>query len=60
MAVLNYNLREFRANQASILSDVDAREGLKLKIAKARENFNNGKGVVCETIEDSMALFNKL
>ncbi len=33
-------------------------EDLKMKIAKAREDYKAGKGVVCKTFEDSLKLLN--
>lgn len=33
---------------------------LRAKIEKAREDFKNGKGVTCNTIEDSKALLESL
>lgn len=35
-------------------------EELKQKIAKAREDYKEGKGVVCKTFEDSLSLLESL
>lgn len=35
-------------------------EELRKKIAKAREDYKNGKGVTCKTVGDSMAFFDSL
>ena len=41
-------------------SDLTISEEFKAKIAKAREDYKNGKGTTCYTIEESRALLEAL
>ena len=41
-------------------NDIVISDEFRRKIAKAREDYKNGKGVTCKTFEDSLALFETL
>ncbi len=41
-------------------NDIVVSDEFKKKIAQAREDYRNGKGVTCKTFEDSLVLFDTL